>query len=331
MDVAVLNAGGWGTALAVLLARNGHTVTLWCRRPELAAQLAAERENRVYLPGVALPPAVEPTADLGAALAGRAAVVVAAISGYVRELARACAPRIAPGAIVLHGTKGFEQGTLLRMSEVLAAELGPAFAGRIAALGGPTHAEEVGRGIPTAAVVACGDPAVAAAFQRLLNSPVFRVYTNPDLVGVEVCAAVKNVMALAAGVSDGLGYGDNAKAALLTRFLAELRRLVVALGGQPDTVAGLAGVGDIVGTCTSRHSRNRWAGEQLGRGVPLAAVLASRPQVVEGVPATRATLELAQRHGVEMPITEQVHATLFAGKSPLAALADLMARELVGE
>lgn len=326
-QIAVLNAGGWGTALAVHLARQGHAVTLWARRPDAAERLRRERTNTAYLPGVAIPETVEITADLPSALEGRAVVVVAAISRAMRELARRLAGSVRSSTLVVHGAKGFEPETLLRCSEVLEQELGSAFRGRVAVLSGPTHAEEVARGLPAAAVLACPATDVARELQRLLSGPTFRLYTNPDRIGVEVCAALKNVVALAAGVSDGLGYGDNAKASLITRSLAELGRLVAALGGTPATVTGLAGLGDIVATCTSRHSRNRWAGEQLGRGRSLEAILASTPMVIEGVPATRAALALGARAGVELPITEQVGAVLFEGRRPEEALAALMARE----
>ena len=329
--VAVLNAGGWGTALAALLGRTGHEVRLWARRPELAEALAVARENAAYLPGVRLPETVAPTADLPAAVAGCEAAVLVPISAGVRELARRVAPILPPDALVVHGTKGFESATLLRASQVIESELGPTHRGRVAALSGPTHAEEVGRDIPTAAVVACADPEVAARLQQLFTSRSFRVYTNPDTVGVELCASVKNVVALAAGIGDGLGGGDNAKAALMTRSLAEIGRLVNAADGRAETVAGLAGIGDLIATCTSGHSRNRRAGELLGRGWTLARVLAEGRQVVEGVPATRATVELASRWGVEMPIAAQVHAVLFEGRSPLQALTELMSRDPTGE
>ena len=330
-EVAVLNAGGWGTALAVVLARAGHAVRLWARRPEQAEALAASRVNEAYLPGVSLPDAVLPTNDLGAAVAGCAAVVVVPISAALRDLAQRLAPLLPDDALVVHGTKGLERESLLRLSQVVERELRPSHRGRVAALSGPTHAEEVGRGIPAAAVVASPDGESAAALQAILSGPAFRVYTNPDIVGVELCGALKNVVALATGVGDGLGGGDNARAALITRSLAEIGRLVVAAGGRAETVAGLAGVGDLVATCTSRHSRNRRAGEQIGRGVPLDRVLAESPQVVEGVPATRAALALARRYDVSMPIVEQAHAVLFEGRDPRDAMFELMARDPTAE
>jgi glycerol-3-phosphate dehydrogenase (NAD(P)+) len=329
--VAVLNAGGWGTALAVLLARNGHDVRLWARRPEQAARLAAERVNEAYLAGVTLPDAVYPTADLAEALDGCAAAVLAPISAGLRDLARRVGPLLPDDAAVVHGTKGLEQDSLLRLSEVIESELRPSHRGRVAALSGPTHAEEVGRGIPTAAVVASPDADAATTLQAILNGPAFRVYTNGDVVGVELCGALKNVVAIATGIGDGLGSGDNARAALMTRSLAEIGRLVHAAGGRAETVAGLAGVGDLIATCTSRHSRNRRAGEQIGQGWTVDHVLAESRQVIEGVPATRAALALAQRYGVSMPIAEQVAAVLFDGQDPLRALAELMARDPTAE
>ena len=327
----MLNAGGWGTALAALLARGGHHVRLWARRPELAESLGHARENAAYLPGVRLPDTVTATADLDEAVSGCEVATMVPISAGVRALARRVASVLPTEALVLHGTKGFEPSTLLRASQVIESELRSAHRGRVAALSGPTHAEEVGRGIPTAAVVACADPDVASRLQRLFNGATFRVYTNDDVVGVELCGALKNVVALAAGIGDGLGGGDNAKAALMTRSLAELGRLVQAAGGRAETVAGLAGVGDLIATCTSHHSRNRRAGELVGRGWTLERVLADSPQVVEGIPATRAAVELAGRWGVEMPIAAQVHAVLFEGRGPLEALSELMSRGPTGE
>ncbi len=330
-EVAVLNAGGWGTALACLLATRGHAVRLWARRPAAAEALRQQRENATYLPGVALPPGVEPMADLAAALDGCALVVVAAPMRGLRDLARRAAPLLRPDALIVSGTKGVELDTWLRPTQVLAAELGPWFTGHLAALSGPNHAEEVARGLPTAAVLGCPDPAAARAVQDTLNTPSFRVYTTADVTGVELCAAAKNTIALAAGIADGLGCGDNGKAALITRSVAELGRLVAAYGGDARTVAGLAGIGDLIATCTSRHSRNRWAGEQLGRGQPLEAVLASTPMVVEGVPATRGVVALARAAGVEMPICEAVYRVLYEGQPPARAIADLMTRAPTAE
>ena len=303
--LAVVNAGGWGTALAVLLGNAGHEVRLWCRRPALAEEIARDRENQVYLQGVNVPAAVEPTASLEEAVVGARAVILVPISRASRETARQVATYLEPGTPVLHASKGLEYPSLNRLSEVIASEINQD-PRRVAALSGPTHAEEVGRGLPSAAVVACGEAAIAEVFQDLLHGSTFRVYTSTDQVGVELCGALKNVIALATGASDGLGFGDNTRAALITRSLVEIGRLVQAAGGDPRTVAGLAGLGDVVATCTSRHSRNRWAGEQIGRGRSADEVVASTRQVIEGIPATRAAIELGARYGVDLPLCTQV-------------------------
>jgi glycerol-3-phosphate dehydrogenase (NAD(P)+) len=314
-----------------MLARQGRDVRLWARRPEAAARMTAERENRDYLRGVSIPPTVQVTADLYRAVEGAETIVIAAIASFVRELAADVAPLVARDSLILHGTKGLEPVTWRRISVVLADTLGPLVSGRIAVLSGPNHAEEVARGLPTASVLACADDGVALRLQRLLGNPHFRVYTNRDVAGVELCSAAKNVIALACGIGDGLGYGDNSKAALITRALAELWRLVERHGGSFATVAGLAGVGDVIATCTSRHSRNRWAGERIGRGNDLGAVVASTPMVIEGIPATRGIVSLAREAGVDMPICEGVHRILFEGQRPEDTLRELMGREWTAE
>lgn len=322
--VAVVNAGGWGTALAVLLARGGHEVALWCRRQEQAEHLQRTRENSAYLQGVELPPEVLPTASLEEAVAGARAVLLVPISRALRETAQRVAACLPDGVPVMHATKGLELASMLRLSEVLVEELRT---DRVAVLSGPTHAEEVGRGMPTAAVIASALPDVAVTFQELLHGPTFRAYTSSDVVGVELCGAMKNVIALATGASDGLGYGDNARAALITRSLVEIGRLVQAAGGDARTVAGLAGLGDVVATCTSQHSRNRWAGEQLGRGRAIEEIVASTPKVIEGIPATRAAMELSRRFGVDLPVCTQVDRVLHEGAPAAVAVAALMGRE----
>lgn len=326
-----MNAGGWGTALAISLSRAGHDVTLWARRAEQAERLRAEHENATYLPGVRLPGQLAVTSELDLALVGVEIVACIPVSRAMRDLARSIAPLVPNDALVIHGTKGLEIETLERMSQVLTDELAPVHRGRVAVMSGPTHAEEVGRGVPTAVVIGCADRDVGARLQSAINSPSLRAYTNLDIVGVELCGSLKNVLALASGMSDGVGGGDNAKAALITRGLAEMGRLVVAAGGNLATVAGLAGMGDVIATCTSRHSRNRRAGEELGRGKSVDEVLHATAQVIEGVPATRAVLALAAQYGVELPIAAQVHAVLFEGRSIPAAFAALMAREPTDE
>ena len=328
--LAVVNAGGWGTALAVLLGNANHDVRLWCRRSALAEDILRTGENQVYLPGVSIPSRVRPSASMEEVVAGASAVLLAPISRSMRDVARLVAPYRRAGVPVLHASKGLELSTLKWLSEVVAEELG--FEGeRVAALSGPTHAEEVGRGLPGAAVVACDDPGVAALFQDLLHGPTFRVYTSTDVVGVQVCGALKNVVALATGASDGLGNGDNARAALITRSLVEIGRLVHAVGGDARTVAGLAGLGDVVATCTSRHSRNRWAGEQIGRGRLPTEVVASTPQVIEGVPAASAAVELGARYGVDLPVCIQVDQVLNHGAPVRDITWRLMAREAKSE
>ncbi len=322
--VAVVNAGGFGTALAVLLATTGHEVRLWCRRSEQAQLLEASRQNTAYLPGVTIPAMVHATASLEDAVSGARAVLLVPISRALRETAAMVAPHLPSAVPMLHATKGLELSTLRRLSEVVVEEVR---SDRVAVLSGPTHAEEVGCGMPTAAVIASARPDVAATFQDLLHGPTFRAYTSTDMVGVELCGALKNVVALATGAADGLGYGDNARAALITRSLVEIGRLVHAAGGDARTVAGLAGLGDVVATCTSQHSRNRWAGEQIGRGRFVADVVASTPKVIEGIPATLAAVALGRLYGVELPVCAQVDRVLHHGLSPRDALGALMGRE----
>lgn len=329
--IAVINAGSWGTALAVKLANQGHQVHLWARRAEQAARLTAERENSRYLPGVALPPSIRITSDLTVALDGSETVVVAVIASYLPEICVRLKPLIQPDVALIHGTKGLDAASRRRPSEVVRDELGTDIAQGLAVLAGPNHAEEVARALPAAAVIACANSDRGAQLQELFNGPAFRVYTNPDVVGVELCSATKNVIALAAGIGDGLGYGDNAKSALITRALAELGRLVQACGGSWSTVLGLAGVGDVVATCTSRHSRNRWAGEQIGRSRSVEEVISSTSMVIEGIGSARAVVGLAEQAGVEMPICEGVCRVLFEGQSPHEALRALFARGVASE
>jgi glycerol-3-phosphate dehydrogenase (NAD(P)+) len=329
--VAVVNAGGWGTALAVKLANQGHDVRLWARRHEQAARISADRENRAYLPYVSIAPSVQVTSDLATAVADADVVVIAVIASFMREIGQMLADLVDPRALVVHGTKGLEPETWKRPSAVLAESMGDHAGQRIAVLAGPNHAEEVARQLPTAAVLACEDEEAAGRLQNLLSTPWFRVYTNADVPGVELCSAAKNVIAIAAGIGDGLGYGDNSKAALITRGLAEIWRLLERHGGVFATVAGLAGVGDLVATCTSRHSRNRWAGEQIGRGRAVEEVLRSTPMVVEGVPASRGVIALAREADVDMPICAGVHRVLFEGQRPDDALRELLARGWTAE
>jgi glycerol-3-phosphate dehydrogenase (NAD(P)+) len=324
--VAVVGAGSWGTTLALVAGRAGHRVGLWARDPAAAAAIGAARRNDRYLPGATLPDAVEVTADLAEACRGAAIVVVVVPSQTVRELARALAP-LAGAAVVVSAAKGLERGSLKRMSEVLRDELGPAAAARVCALSGPNLAPEVAAGKPAAAVIASEDQGAAELARDLLMGPQFRCYTNEDVVGVEMGGALKNVIAIGAGLADGLAAGENAKAAFLTRGIAEIARLGVAVGAQPLTFAGLTGLGDLVATCASPLSRNRLVGQELAKGRSLAEIRIGMTQVAEGVFTTEAARELGRRAGVELPITEQVYEIMYAGKPPLAALAELMRRE----
>lgn len=322
MSLAVAGAGSWGTALACLLAARGDVV-LWGRDAEAMATLGRRRENSRYLPEVPFPEALRVTSDL-AEVAACTEVVLAVPTRAQAEVARAMVAIDRP-ARVLSAAKGYEPGTGFRMSEALFRELGDGTP--VTVLAGPSHAEEVARGIPTTVVVASSSEAAAIAWQTALIQPTFRVYTNPDLIGVETAAALKNVIAIAAGICDGLGFGDNTKGALLTRGLAEIARLGEALGARPETFAGLAGLGDLVTTCMSRHSRNRRVGELVGRGRSPEEAQAETGMVAEGVQTTRSALEIASRNGVELPITEQVARVLFDGKAPRDALEDLMGRD----
>ena len=324
--LAVLGAGSWGTALAVALAQNGHAVALWARREEAAAALRQSRRNP-YLPQAEIPERVRVTSDLRDAVDGAATWVVAVPSQTVRGVVGPLADVVGTGHTVISVAKGIENETLLTTTGVLRDVLPDADPQRLGVLYGPSHAEEVALGRPTSVVASVPDAAVARAVQALFMAPAFRVYTNPDLIGVEIGGSVKNVMAVAAGMSDGLGLGDNAKAALVTRGLAEITRLGLALGADAHTFAGLAGLGDLVVTCFSQHSRNRAFGERVGKGEAQAEALASSTMVVEGVRTTASVRALAARAGVEMPITEAVHAILFEGLAPAEAVATLMERD----
>ncbi|HEY8875500.1 MAG TPA: NAD(P)H-dependent glycerol-3-phosphate dehydrogenase [Desulfosporosinus sp.] len=319
-NVAVYGAGSWGSALAVVLANAGHQVALIGRHADEMELMREHRENARYLPGVVLPSGVLPTTDLARLNADL--VVLSVPSHNVREAARRVKDYIKSGCIVINTAKGMEEESHLRLSEVLTSELPQ---NRIAVLSGPSHAEEVGRNMPTTVVVA-SDVETAITVQDLMMTPEFRVYTNPDIIGVELGGALKNVIALCTGIADGLGFGDNTKAALMTRGLAEIARLGVALGGHPLTFTGLSGVGDLIVTCTSPHSRNRRAGVALGQGKPLETVLKEVGMVVEGVRAARIAYQLSLEKHISMPITEQAYKVLFEGADPKVAVMDLMTR-----
>ncbi|MBD0380606.1 NAD(P)H-dependent glycerol-3-phosphate dehydrogenase [Paenibacillus sedimenti] len=324
--VSVLVAGSWGTALASVLADNGKQVLLWSRNEQQVLEINEKHTNSRFLQDVELSPHIVATSSLQEAIEDADAILLVVPSSGMREVASRIRPFLKKETLLIHATKGFETGTLKRMTEVLADELPEMDPKRFVVLSGPSHAEEVIRQCPTTVVVAAQDLEAAEAAQDLLINSYFRVYTNPDVAGVEVGGALKNIIALGAGLTDGLGFGDNAKAALMTRGLAEIARLGTAMGANPLTFAGLAGIGDLIVTCTSKHSRNWRAGNKLGQGLPLDEVLAEMGMVVEGVKTTKAAYELSRSFQVTMPITDELYQVMFSGKSPNLAAQDLMGR-----
>jgi glycerol-3-phosphate dehydrogenase (NAD(P)+) len=334
--IAIIGAGSCGTALAIALGRSRqpHRLSLWVHGADVLAGLRSRRENPIYLPGMRIPEETEVTGELGEALAGAEIVLGVIPSAHARAIYRAMLPHLEATAatrIFVSATKGLERDSLARMSEVITEVIGEKFAPRVAAFSGPSFALEVARGDPTAVVIASGDLQVAAEIQREFSSSTLRLYTNDDIIGVELGGAVKNVIALAAGVCAGLGLGANTIAALITRGLSEMTRLAMALGGRRDTLSGLAGLGDLVLTATGALSRNRSVGVELGKGRKLAEVLSQMRMVAEGVGTTTATLALAHKYNVDMPITEQMHAVLHEGRAPSAAIRELMERRLTKE
>lgn len=331
--IAILGGGSWGTALAIALTRSRrpHRVALWVHSVELAQAMRQGRANEVYLPGFEIPGGVDISGDICAALEGAEVVLGVMPSVHARTVYSSILPHLDSRMIFVSATKGLDSGSLERMTQVIAGAFRPKFSARVAALSGPSFAREVARGDPTAVVVASEDASLAETIQEELAGPTFRLYTNPDVAGVELGGAVKNVVAIAAGVCDGLGFGHNTAAALITRGLAEMTRLGCALGGRRETLAGLAGMGDLVLTCTSGLSRNRSLGVALGKGRRLEDILASTRMVAEGVSTTAVTVELARRAGIEMPITEQMHAVLYQGRAPRDAIRELMDRRLKQE
>lgn len=322
--VAILGAGGMGTALGILLARNGNEVRLWARDPARAGEMQRSRENRRHLPGVPLPESIEVTVDPQAAMHPADWMIVAIPSAFLRAALvghRDHAPRDLAAVSVV---KGIERDTFARPTEIIQEVLGPR---PVAVLSGPSHAEEFARGLPASVVVASEDPAFGAQVRDALHGDFFRVYTNTDAVGVELAGALKNILGVAAGICDGLGFGDNAKAALLTRGLVEIARFAVALGARPETFWGLAGVGDVLTTCYSPFGRNRALGMRIARDEALPEIQGSMNDVAEGAFTTRSVVEQARRLGIPMPIAEEVHAILFENKPPRAAVTDLMTRD----
>ena len=329
-SVAVVGAGSWGTAFAAMLAGTYDRVALWAFEPSVCADILDRRENRAFLPGIVLPGGVRPTNDLAEAVSGRTVVAFAVPSHHLRGVAARAAAHLSPGACLVSLAKGVENGTLKRMTELL-AEAAPDHALRVAALSGPTFAREVAEGKPTGATVAARDLAVARRLQHALAGPRFRLYADDDVTGIEIGGALKNVMAIAAGMADGLGFGHNARALLISRGLAEISRLGVRLGAHPQTFAGLSGMGDLVLTCTGDLSRNRTVGMRLGRGERIEDVLAGMTMVAEGVRTAVSAVELSRRTGVPMPISEQVHGILHGGKDVRQAVDELFSRALKRE
>lgn len=326
--IAVLGAGSWGTALAILLSGNGHRIKLWGHLPEEIEPLIRDRENRQYLPGVAFPPTLYPETDLNKALEGASEILIAVPSHAFQHIATNIAPLLQPSAGITWATKGFEPGTQHLLSEVAAERLPNR---ELAVISGPTFAGEVARGLPTAVTVAATIPEQAERIAGLLHAPWFRAYTSDDLVGVQVGGASKNVLAIAAGIADGLGFGANTRAALITRGLTEIMRLGLKLGGRQETFMGLAGLGDLLLTCTDNQSRNRRMGLALAEGLSLAQARKHIGQEVEGVHAAQEVYALSQRHGVEMPISEQVYQVLYQGLAPKQAVHNLLERRQKAE
>lgn len=320
----ILGSGSMATACAILLAdHRGQSVTIWGRNPQYTQEIQQTRENRRLLPGVRLPDNVTVTSDIRQAVDETDSLVLAIPTRYVREMLESLAGDLPDRCPLISVVKGIENETFLRPSQIVTDLLGER---PVVALGGPSHAEEIARGLPATVVAASDDADLARQVQQMFSTDRFRVYTNTDLVGVELAGALKNVIAIAAGIGDGLGYGDNAKAALMTRGIVEITRFGCALGSDPATFHGLAGIGDLITTCVSPHGRNRSVGERLGRGEPFEEISASMPSVAEGVNTTASVVGMAAEHGIEMPITREVFAVLFENKSPVEATTSLMVR-----
>ena len=325
-SIGVIGSGAWGTTLALLLANEGIATTIWEYRPERAADMQRQRENTVFLPGFRFPTTLQVTFDVAEAVQGKDMLLLVTPSQRMRENIRLLAPYAGPETLLVNASKGIEVNSLKRMTEVIAEEL-PAAHSRIAALSGPNISQEVAMGLPTAAVVAAYQQEVAVRVRTALNTSRLRVYTSEDVVGVELGGALKNIIAIGAGINSGLGYGENAKAAFITRGLAELARLGIAAGAHPLTFAGLAGIGDLIVTCASPLSRNQQLGRRLAAGEKLEEIVASTHTVAEGVFTTKAALQLAARYNVEMPITYQLNQVLFEGLDPRKAVRELMLRD----
>ncbi len=322
--VSVIGAGSWGTALSILLHSNGHEVTLWSIMEAEVAMLNEQHEHKDKLPGVKLPEDMRITTDLESSVKGAELMVLAVPSPFTRSTAHSMAPFVEDGQIIVNVAKGIEEATLMTLSEIVEQEIPNC---RAAVLSGPSHAEEVGRGLPTTVVAGAHDRRTAEFIQNIFMNQVFRVYTSPDMLGIELGGALKNVIALAAGIADGLGYGDNTKAALITRGIAEMSRIGLAMGGRIESFSGLSGIGDLIVTCASVHSRNRKAGYLMGQGKTMKEAMDEVKMVVEGVYSTKAAMALARKYQVEIPIIEQVNAVLFEDKSAREAVNELMLRD----
>lgn len=327
LNAGVVGCGGWGTALALLLERNGHRVSIWGVEPEYVDRMRRTRKNPRYLPEIEIPTTVELTGRMEDCLPDSDMVVMATPTVYLRRVCERAAAHLHPEQAVVNVAKGIEEESLLPGTEIIRQVCAAEHELRLAGLFGPSHAEEVARGLPTTVVATSTDAALASRVQRAFMGPKFRVYTNTDVTGVELGAALKNVIAVAAGICDGLGFGDNAKAALLTRGLAEITRLGTAMGARAETFAGLTGLGDLITTCVSPYGRNRSVGVRIAEGETLEQILETMDQVAEGVRTTRSACALAERHGVEMPISRAVYRVLFEGQDPLEAGMALMERE----
>ena len=322
--ISIIGAGSWGTALAWMLNRNGHEVTIWSIIPAEVEMLKNNREHKDKLPGVHLPEQITITGDLKQAVMDREVLVLAVPSVYTRSTAHSMSIYVSEGQRIVNVAKGIEEKTFFTLSDIVEEEIPQA---DVAVLSGPSHAEEVGRGLPTTCVIGAHTKKTAEYLQNIFMNEVFRVYTSPDMLGIELGGALKNVIALAAGIADGLGYGDNTKAALITRGMTEIARLGMKMGGKLETFSGLSGIGDLIVTCASKHSRNRRAGYLIGQGYTMQAAMGEVKMVVEGVYSAKAAVGLAQKYQVEMPIIEQVNQVLFAGKPAAEAVRDLMIRD----
>lgn len=328
MNISIIGAGGWGTTLGILLHKNGHSVTLFENDEAYADELKSSRKNRKYLPGIDIPSEIEITHDFNSAADKKEIIVLAVPSQYLRSALKNLKKENAGNSIFVSVSKGIEKGSLLTMSQMLKDEFSFLSDGQIAVLSGPSHAEEVSNKVPTAIVSASKNIETSKIVQAAFMASYFRVYSSTDILGVELGGAFKNVIAIGAGIIDGAGFGDNTKAAIMTRGIAEISRLGIAMGAKPETFSGLSGMGDVIVTCMSKHSRNRYVGEQVGKGKKLKEVLASMEMVAEGVETSRSAAQLAKKYNVETPITEEVYKILFEDKDPVEATNDLMTRDM---